>query len=168
MTTLTRCGKVAGRNLAEPGFDLRDRTDQRPGDGVTEDECQHDAAERKAHNGPLRRGVGLIARLDARYHVGLGLVDQLVRQTLETIGQRRSLCHLQLSCFRGTAGADQFHDLRHDIREPIVVLPKPVEQLDFVLGHELQSIHVVAELIELTQRARQRRSSDESKADETL
>ena len=69
----------------------------------------------KANNGPLRLGVGLIARLDARDHVRLGLVDQLVGQTLETIGQRRGLRDLQLSRLRGTAGADQFHDLRHDI-----------------------------------------------------
>src|SRR5262249_1526714 len=41
--------------------------------------------------------------------------------------------------------------------ETIVVLPKLIEQLDFVLRHELQPIHVVAELVELAKRARQRR-----------
>ena len=144
-------GKVAGGNLAEPSFNLGDRSNQRPGDGVTKDERQHTAAQRKAHDSPLRCGVGLIARLDAGYHVGLGLVDQLVRETLKTIGQRRSLCDLQFSCFRGTAGADQFQDIRHDIRKPVVLIPKPVKQFYFVLGHELQSVNIVPNLIELTQ-----------------
>ena len=160
--------KVAGRNLVEPRFDLLDRTDQRPRDGIAEDEGEHDAAERESNDDVLRVVVRLLARLDARDHVRLGLVDQLVGQTLETVGQRCSLCRLQLSRLRRTAGADQFHDLRDDFDEPIVVLPEPAEQLDFVLGHELQSIHVVAELVELAQRARQRRSSEESNAEETL
>ena len=105
----------------------------------------------------LRVFVGLLARFDTRDHVRLGLVDQLVGQTLETVGQGRSLCRLHLPRLRGTAGANQFHDLRDDLDEPVVVLPELAEQLDFVLGHELQPIHVVAELVELAKRARQRR-----------
>lgn len=131
-------GKVASSDLTEPSFDLGNRSNQRPGNCVPKDKCQDTAAEREAYNGPLRRGVGLAARLNARHHVGFGFVDQLVRETLKTIGQRRGLGDLQFSCFHATAGTDQFHDLRHDLREPVVILPKPVEQIDFILGHELQ------------------------------
>ena len=53
----------------------------------------------------------------------------------------------------GTAAADQLDDPRHDRDEPVVVLPNCAEQLDLVLGDELQPFEVVAELVELTQRA---------------
>ena len=132
--------KIAGRDLIEPRPDLGDRSDQRPRNGITEHQGQHDAAGREAHHDPLRRDVGLIAQFDSRYHVGFGLVDQLVGETLEAVGQRHRLCQLQLARLGGAAGADQFHDLRHEVREPLMVLPKPVKQFDLVLGHELQSI----------------------------
>jgi hypothetical protein len=99
----------------------------------------------------------LLACFDTRHHVRLGLVDQLVGQTLETVGQGCSLCRLQLSCLRRAAGANQLHDLRDDFDEPLIVLPEPAKKLDFVLGHELQPIHVEPELIELAKRAQQRR-----------
>jgi hypothetical protein len=44
-----------------------------------------------------------------------------------------------------------------DVDKPFVLLLEFREQVDLVLGHELQSIGVIAELIELTQRARQSR-----------
>ena len=64
---------------------------------------------------------------------------------------------MQLPRLRRTAGANQFHDLRDDLDKSIVVLPELAKQFDFVLGHELQPIHVIAELVELAKRARQRR-----------
>ena len=149
--------EVAGRNLVEPSFDLLDRPDQRPGDGIAEGEGERDAAEREGNDDVLRAFVRLLARFDTRDHVRLGLVDQLVGQTLEAVGQGCGLCRLHLSRLRGAAGANHLHDLRDDFDEPIVVLPELAEQLDFVLGHELQPIHVVAELVELAKRARQRR-----------
>src|SRR3954453_9176142 len=79
-------GKVASSDLTEPGFDLGNRSNQRPGNCVSKDKCQDTATEREAYNGPLRGGVGLTARLDTCHHVGLGLVDQLVRETLKAIG----------------------------------------------------------------------------------
>jgi hypothetical protein len=63
---------------------------------------------------------------------------------------------LQVSRLRRTTGANHVNDARGDLDEAVVVLPEPAEQLDFVLRHELQAIHVVAELIKLAQRARQR------------
>ena len=65
-------------------------------------------------------------------------------------------CSCSLPRLGGAAGADQLHDLRDDCDEPVVVLPELAEQLDFVLGDELQPVDVVAELVELAQRARQR------------
>ena len=55
-----------------------------------------------------------------------------------------------------------------DLDKSIVVLPELAEQFDFILCHELQPIDVIAELVELAKRARQRRLSEESRADETL
>src|SRR6267378_84010 len=43
-------GKVASGNLAEPGFDLGDRSNQRSRDGVPENDRQGYASERKNHN----------------------------------------------------------------------------------------------------------------------
>ena len=45
-------GEVAGRDLVEPRFDLLDRPDQRPGDGIAERQRQHDAAERESDDDP--------------------------------------------------------------------------------------------------------------------
>src|ERR1700688_3418838 len=53
--------KVAGGNLVEATFDFLDGPDQRPRDGVAEDEGQHDAAECESNHDPLRRGIRLIA-----------------------------------------------------------------------------------------------------------
>ena len=100
--------------------------------------------------------VGLLARFDTRYHVGFRSVDQLVGQALQTVGERCGLSGLDNSRLRRATGADQFHDPRYDFDEAVVVLPEFAEQLDFVLCNKLQSIHVVAELIELAKRARQR------------
>lgn len=46
--------------------------------------------------------------------------------------------------------------MSHNAREPVVFLMKPIEQLEFILGDELQSIDVVAELVELAKRACER------------
>ena len=99
----------------------------------------------------LRRDVGAMARLDAGDHVGLGLVHQLVGQALEPVGQRGGLGELQLLPLGGAAAADQLHDLGDDLDELFVVLAHTREQLFLVLRHELQSIEVVAELVELAQ-----------------
>ena len=150
-------GKVAGGNLAELSFYHRDRADQRTRNGVAKDDGQQNAAEREAHHDPTRRVVSLIARFDAGNHVGLCLVDQLVGEAFEPVGQRCRLCHLQFARFRRTAGTDQLDDLPDDAGELVVVLPKAIEQIDFIFGHELQSIDVIPKLIELAQRARQAR-----------
>ena len=48
----------------------------------------------------------------------------------------------------------ELHDLRDDLDKPVVLLAELAEQLDLVLGDELQPIDVVAELVELAKRAR--------------
>ena len=149
-------GKVAGRDPIEPSFDLLDRPDHRPGDDISQGEGKRDAAKRESDHDILRPFVRLLARFNARDHVRLGLVDQLVGQTLEAVRQGRGLCRLQLSRLRGAAGAEQSHDLRDYFHELIVVLPESAEQLDFILRNKLQPIHVVAELVQLAKRARQR------------
>ena len=80
--------EVAGRDLVEACLHLPDRTDQRPRDGVAEDEGKHDAAERENNDDVSRVFVRLLARLDARDHVRLGLVDQLVGQPLQALGKQ--------------------------------------------------------------------------------
>src|SRR5947209_20629641 len=80
-------------------------------------------------------------------------VDQLVGQAFKPVSQRCSLCRLQVSRFGRTTSANQIHDARHDLDEPVVVLPELAKQLDFVPRDELQAIHVVAKLVEPAQRA---------------
>ena len=89
-------------------------------------------------------------------HVGLGLVDQLVGQPLEALGQRAGAPDLRLAALGDLAGADQLDHLSDDGNEGLVVLAHAAEDLDLVLGHELQAIEVIAELIELAQRCLQR------------
>ena len=105
----------------------------------------------------MRVFVSLPASLDTSYHVRLGFVDQLVGQTLETIGQGRSLYRLYLPRFRRTTGTNHFDAMRDDLDKSIVVLPELAKQFDFILCHELQPIDVIAELVKLAKRARQRR-----------
>src|SRR5262249_59932915 len=47
---------------------------------------------------------------------------------------------------------DQLDDVSHHANEPIIVVADPPQELDLVLCHELESIEVVPELVELTQR----------------
>ena len=49
--------------------------------------------------------------VDARHHVRLGLVDELVRQPLEPVGQRPGAPDLHLAALGHLAGADQLDDL---------------------------------------------------------
>jgi hypothetical protein len=146
-------GEVAGGNLAESRIDLADRSDQSQRDRAAEDQREDDGAQRKGNDDCLRGAVGLAARLDARHHVGLGLVDQLVSQPLEPVGQRPRLFQLRLARLVDVPAADQLDDPRHDGDEPIVLFPHLAEQLDLVLGDELEPLEVVAELVQLAQRA---------------
>jgi hypothetical protein len=149
-------GEVAGRDLVKLRFDLLDRSEHRPGDGVTQRQRQRDAAQRKADHDPLRFVIGLRARLDAGDHIRLGLVDQLIGQPLELVGERGRLLHLGFPRLGGAAAADQLDDPGHHINESVVIAAKLFDQVRFVLGHEFQPIDVVAELVELAQRALQR------------
>jgi hypothetical protein len=56
-----------------------------------------------------RRDIRPLAGLDAGHHVGLGLVDQLVGQPFQAVGQRPGLRQLQLAAFGRAAGPDQLH-----------------------------------------------------------
>ena len=147
---------MAGGNPIELRFDLLDRTDQRPGDGVTESESKQNTAEREGDYDQLRLVVSLPASFDTSYHVRLSFVDQLVGQTLETIGQGRSLHRLHLSRLRGAAGANHIHAMRDNLDKSIVVVAELAKQFDFIFCHELQSIDVIAELVKLAKGARQR------------
>ena len=122
-------------------------------DRAAEDQGEDDGAEHKGDDDRLRGAIGLAARLDARDDIRLGLVDQLVGQPLEPVRQRPRLLQLRLARLVDVAAADQLDDPRHDGDEPVVFLPDLAEQLDFVLGDELQPLEVVAELVELAQRA---------------
>ena len=100
--------------------------------------------------------ASLPASFDTSHHVRLGFVDQLVRQTLETIGQRRSLHRLHFPRLRRATGANYFDAMRNDLNKSIVVLPEMAKQFDFILCHELEPINVIAELVQLAKGSRQR------------
>ena len=51
------------------------------------------------------------------------------------------------------AAADELDQPRHHRDKPLVILAHPGEQLDLVAGDELQPLQIVAELVELAQRA---------------
>ena len=104
----------------------------------------------------MRGRIGLIARFDSADHVGFSPVHQLVCDALEAVGQRRGMRRLQLARLGEAARADQFDGLGDDRGEAVIVLAERLQQADLVLRHKLQSIDIVAELIELTQRGRQR------------
>ena len=90
------------------------------------------APDRKPDDRPPRPHERLVARVHAGHHVGLGLVDELVREPLQPVGQRGGLRELQLSPFRGPAAPDQLHDPRDDPDELVVVGSHAAEQLDLV------------------------------------
>ena len=69
----------------------------------------------------------LLARFDARDHVRFGLVDQLIGQTFESVGERCGLCRLEFARLRRATGANQFNDARDDCDESLVVLAEPAE-----------------------------------------
>jgi hypothetical protein len=112
-------------------------------------------ASAEADHDPLRVFVSLPASFDTCYHVRFGFVDQLAGQTLETISQGGS--RLYLPRLRRTTGANCFNAMPDDLHKSIVVLSELAKQFDFILCHELQPIDVIAQLVELTKRSRQRR-----------
>ena len=65
---------------------------------------------------------------------------------------------LQLGLVRlgDLAAADQLDEPGHHRDKPVVILMHPGEQLNFVAGDELQPFQIVAELVELAQRAVER------------
>jgi hypothetical protein len=69
--------------LLEPSVHLLDRTDDGPGDRVTEDESQQDASKSEPDHDPARVGVRGIAGLHAGNHFGFGPVNELIHQPFE-------------------------------------------------------------------------------------
>ncbi len=63
------------------------------------------------------------------------------------------LLQLNLARLGDIAVTDQLDDLVYDRDKPVVILFDPAEELAFVLGDELQALQIVAELVELAQRA---------------
>ena len=97
-------------------------------------------------------GVGPLGRLDRVHHVGLGDVDQLVRQPFQTIRQRHDLRQLRCPRFIPLAGADEVHHPCHLSRQAVIVLADLSKKLGLVPGDEFHAIEIVAELPELTER----------------
>ena len=79
------------------------------------------------------------------------LVDELVREPLQPVGQRGRLRELQLPPLRDAAAPDQLHDARDDPDELVVVGAQAADQLDLVSRDELQAIQIVTELVELAE-----------------
>jgi hypothetical protein len=97
-----------------------------------------------------RCGERLLAHRDAGHHVGLGPVDKLVRQALQTICQL-TLGQLHRARLGRVPGADQVNDLRDDVDKLTMHLPDLTEQIRLVLGDKPQPFQVVTELVQLAQ-----------------
>ena len=123
---------------------------------IEERQRERDAANGKSDQQVSGAGKGFADLVGTCDHVGFGLVDQLVGQTLQALGQRAGAPDLRLAALGDLARADRLDHLRDDGNESLVVLAHPAEDLDLVLRHELQAIEVIAELIELAQRCLQR------------
>ena len=123
---------------------------------MTQHQRERDAAYGKADHDPARRQVRFLAGVDPRHHVGLCLVDELVGEALEAVGERARLGELHFAALGRLARPDELHRVRHDLDEPLVVLPDAAQQLHLIPGHELEPVEVVAELIELPERAAER------------
>ena len=136
---------------AEPLVHLLHGAGERPRDAVAEEEGQADAAHREGDHHPARGQVRLVAGVDAGHHVRLGLVHQLVGQPFQAIGERSGLGELDLASLRGLPAADPLDHAGDHGDELLVVLAHPAHQLHLVLGHELEAVEVVAELVELAQ-----------------
>ena len=149
-------GELAGRDLPEPRVHPLHGPDERPGDRVAERERQDDRADREPDHLPPRPRVRPLGSVDARHHVRLGLVHELVGQALEPVRERTGLGHLHLPALGGLARPDQLDHVGHDPDEALVVLADAAEQLDLVLCDELEPIEIVAELVELAQRRLER------------
>ncbi len=147
--------EVARSNLVQSGVDLADRPDQRPRDRPPEDQRERDGADREGDDDHLRGAVGRAGRLDVGHDIGLGLVDQFVGQPFEPVRQRPGLLQLRFAGLGDMPASDQSDDPRRNRDKPVVFLPHLVQQLDLVLGDELQPLEVIAELVQLTQRAGQ-------------
>src|SRR6266446_5394860 len=78
-------GEIAHRDLLELRVHLLDWPDQRPRDSVAEDQRQTNTPNREPDDHPARGQVRIMAYLNARHHVPLGLVHQLVGETLEAV-----------------------------------------------------------------------------------
>jgi len=98
-----------------------------------------------------------LARFDARDHVGLRPVHQLIGEALHAVGERAGLRRLQGQTLGDLTVPDQLDDPGHHPYELVVFAPQLGEQPDFVLRHELQAVEVIAELVQLAQGSGERR-----------
>ena len=96
--------------------------------------------------------VGPLGCIDGVNHVGLGDIDELVRQTFEAVGQRDDLC-LNVARLARPTGPNEVDDACHLGRELIVVLSDLAEEIRFFVGDKLHAVEVIAELSELTERS---------------
>src|SRR5262249_21242360 len=97
----------------------------------------------------------VLASIPATMSPAALLTSWLVRRSSRS-ASGAACARLQILGLRRTTSANQIDNARHDLDEPVVLIPEPAKQLDFILRDELQAIHVVAELVKLAQRARQR------------
>ena len=114
--------KVAGGNLPKMSFDRLNWPDQRPRDDVPKAKRQQDTGDGERNNNHSGGHVGPLRCIDGVNHVGLGQIDELVRQTFEAVGQWDDLC-LNVARLVRPTGPNEVDDACHLSRELIVVLP---------------------------------------------
>src|SRR5215469_6248433 len=74
-----------------------------------------------------------------------------------TSGEMPMPYRLHLPCLCRATSANHLDAMRNDLNESIVVPPETGKQFDFILCHKLKPIDVIAELVQLAKRSRQRR-----------
>ena len=149
-------GEIALGDMAQPGADLAERADQRPRDRPAEQQ----------RNAMAPTAKPITTRRDARYAAPLSsmpdttsdsalLTSWLVSRSRLSASGCASAIWARMS-LRGTANADQLDQPRHHRDKFLVILAHARKQLDLVAGDELQPLQVVAELVQLAQRAVER------------
>ena len=93
------------------------------------------------------------ACIDPIHHVRLGPIDELVRQSLEPVGEGRQLGSLDLSRLAASSVAGQLQHARGDGDEAGIILAKAAEQRNLVLRDKRHAVEVVAELVDLAKGA---------------
>jgi len=144
--------EIARRNESEMRVHELHRPEERPGDRVAQHERQCGAPDRETDHDPAGCTIGIPTGIDAGRQVDLALVDEVVGEALEPIGERAGLGELQLPALGDASSFPQLGNTLGHLDELVIGCADAAEKLGVVRRRDLELVELIPELGELPER----------------